>query len=146
MNIKEAINKGISTVSNSLNDTYLNGVLKIDGHTYEIQQFKIGFFQPFDYKGEPQKETNGGQIMISVSQSLPESFYIWATQPQQFKDGIITFESKTRGTVFSVQFFKGACISFNRMINESIGLYTNFVISPDSLLINDIEHDNFWKT
>lgn len=35
---------------------------KIDGKEYEVEQFKIGFSQPSDFKGEPQSEIKGEQL------------------------------------------------------------------------------------
>lgn len=144
MNFNNTVKESLTRLYSSDGDISMEAYFNIDGSKYLIEQFKIGFFQPCDHKGEPQTETRGGQIMISFNQSLPESFYIWSIEPQKFKSGFISFESKNKGTFFRVEFVNASCVNFNRIINGSTGLYTNIVLSPEIVTVNGVEHDNFW--
>jgi hypothetical protein len=118
--------------------------LQIDGKEYEVEQFKIGFNQPIDDKGEPQSETKGGQLMVTLSESLPDTFYDWAIKSKREKDGTVTFRIETGSAPLRVEFFRANCINFSRRVDSSGGLQTNLVIAPERVMINGVEHDNFW--
>jgi hypothetical protein len=45
-----------------LTDMSVNAKLILNGKEYEIETFDIQFRQPFDYKGEPQREVKGGSM------------------------------------------------------------------------------------
>lgn len=141
MNVKDKIG---SFFNFPLVDANLSVYLYIDGQEYEVEQFKIGFTQATDNKGEPQAETRGGQLMIALTQTVPENIYGWMLKPGQRKDGEIMFKSRSSSSPLRIQFFNTACVSFNRQVNSSGGLQTNLVLSPERLLLNDVEHENFW--
>ncbi|NDV69692.1 type VI secretion system tube protein TssD [Dysgonomonas sp. 25] len=145
MNLKDGLNKAASLLSFPLTDSNVTVWLQIDGHEYEVEQFKIGFSQPTDYKGEPQAETKGGQLMVTLSEALPDSFYEWAIKPGLYKDGAVNFKIQTGGAPLWMKFFRAACISFGREVSENGGgLSTRLVISPERIMINGVEHDNLW--
>lgn len=125
-------------------DTNVTVWLSMDGKEYEIEQFKIGFSQPMDDKGEPQSETRGGQLMITLTEALPETFYEWAIKSKREKDGAVSFKIETGSAPLKIEFFKANCINFNRSVSDNGGLKTNLVLAPEKLMINGIEHDNFW--
>ncbi|WP_165042163.1 type VI secretion system tube protein TssD [Dysgonomonas sp. ZJ709] len=116
----------------------------LDGKEYEVEQFRIGFSQPTDDKGEPETETMGGQVMIILSETVPESIYDWVLKSGIKKNGQIVFKTQTSNAPLRVQFFNASCINFTRTVNGSGGLQTNLILSPERLMINDVEHDNFW--
>ncbi|WP_203558304.1 type VI secretion system tube protein TssD [Bacteroides sp. 224] len=125
-------------------DSNVTAWLQMDGREYEIEQFKIGFSQPMDDKGEPQSETRGGQLMLTLTEALPDTFYEWAIKSRKEKDGSINFKIETGSAPLRIDFFRANCINFNRNVNASGGLQTNLILSPERLMINGIEYDNFW--
>lgn len=118
--------------------------LQIDAKEYEVEQFKIGFSQPIDEKGEPQSEIKGGQLMVTLTEALPDTFYDWAIKPRREKNGTVTFKIETGNAPLKIEFVKATCINFNRTVNSSGGLHTNLILSPEKLMINGVEHNNFW--
>lgn len=145
MNIKDGISKAASYLNFPLIDSNVTVWLKVDGKEYEIEQFKIGFSQPTDFKGEPQSEIKGGQLMVTLSEALPDSFYEWAIKSKKEKDGQVAFQIQTGNAPLKIEFFRATCINFNRNVSSNGGLQTYLVLSPERLLINGVEHDNFWK-
>lgn len=140
----DIINKTQSLLNKNLIDANINVYFLLDDKEYEVDQFKIGFSQHKDFKGEPQSETQGGQLMITLTQLLPESFYSWVIENNKFKDGSILFRSGDSATVVKIEFFRGRCINISRRITIGKGVQSVLVLSPEIVKVNDFEHDNFW--
>lgn len=143
MNIKDGIEK-ITSLNFPLVDSNVTVWLKIDDKEYEVEQFKIGFSQSVDHKGEPQTETKGGQLMITLTEALPDRFYEWVINTKQEKKGEVLFKIETGNAPLKIEFFRATCINFTRTSSAHGGLKTNLILAPENLFINGIEHDNFW--
>lgn len=115
----------------------------LDGKEYELSQFSIGFGQSVDHKGQPQDEVRGGRILLTLTQTLPDSMYRWAMTSSP-KNGEVVFRSKTANAPLKVEFMNAYCVSFDRTINSTEGLNTTLVISPDEIVINGNSFDNHW--
>ncbi len=116
----------------------------LDGKKYEIEQFKISFVQPTDYKGQPQHEMKGGQILIKITQIPDDNLYLWAKRSILLKSGQILFQTDLGITVLRINFTDAYCISLSRDINAYNGTSTSLIISPEIVKLNGVEHDNFW--
>lgn len=141
MNIKDTLSKFFTF---PLVEAGVTVHLIVDQKEYEVEQFKVGFTQSTDHKGEPQAETRGGQLMLGLTQTVPESIYDWIIKPAQRKNGEVVFKNQVSNSPLRIQFFNAACVNFTREVNLSGGLQTNLIISPERLLVNDVEHENFW--
>ena len=136
-------------VSNKINsffpqvDTDTSGWLVVDGREYELVQFKIDFAQTVDHKGQPQSEMRGGKMLVAFSETVPDSMYHWAMKHQS-KDGEVVFKSKTGSAPLKVVFTNAHCISLARNVDAYSGLSTGLVISPEKIVINGIDFNNFW--
>ena len=115
----------------------------LDGKEYEVEQFSVSFGQGVDYKGQPQDETRGGQIMLLLSEAVPNNIYKWAMTSTP-KDGMIEFRSKTTNPPLKVEFVNGYCVNFDRTIDEGTGLSTSMMISAEEVTINGINMENHW--
>lgn len=124
-------------------DSDLTAWFILDGKEYEMSQFNIVFSQVVDHKGQPQDEVRGGRMLISLTQTLPDSIYRWAMTSFP-KNGEIVFRSKTTNAPLRVEFMNAYCVSFQRNISDKGGIDTVLHISPDELLINGISFDNHW--
>jgi hypothetical protein len=124
-------------------DTDVNGWLTVDGREYEICQFDIEIKQWVDFKGQPQSEVRGGQILVVLTETLPESMCHWAMRTQA-KNGEVVFKSKTASAPLKVQFTNGYCMDLVRSTHDKLGLRTRLVISYEKVVINGIELDNRW--
>jgi len=114
-----------------------------EGKEYEINQFNIRFGQSIDYKGQPQNETRGGQILLTLTEVVPENIYTWA-MTSCTRDGKIEFRSKTTNSPLKVEFTNAYCVSFSRVIESKGGLTTAIHISSEEVSINGINLDNRW--
>jgi len=114
-----------------------------EGKEYEISQFNIRFGQSVDYKGQPQNEVRGGQIMLTLTEAVPENIYQWAMTSCE-RNGKIEFRSKTTNSPLKVEFMNGYCVNFSRIIDGNGGITTVINVSPEELSINGITLDNRW--
>ena len=123
---------------------HLEAKFILDGKKYEVEQFRIGFTQATDYKGQPQHEMRGGQMLIKLSQRADDSLYLWAKKAVQLKSGQVLFQTDLGITVLRLSFTNAYCISLTRDINSYTGTSTSLIISPENVTLNGVEHENFW--
>ncbi|GHT41227.1 hypothetical protein FACS189437_07850 [Bacteroidia bacterium] len=126
-------------------DSHVEAKFVLDGKEYDIEHFGISFAQEVDHKGQPQHETRGGQIYITLTQSIGDTIYDWAKRANKQKNGEILFQSKTEGTVLNVAFINASCISLKHKINVMTGAETQLVIAPEKVSLNGITHNNKWR-
>lgn len=124
-------------------DSETTAWLIMDSKEYEISQFNIGFGQATDHKGQPQDETRGGRMLITLTQALPDSIYYWA-MTSSTKNGTVVFKSKTANAPLKVEFVNAFCVNFARTVDTHTGLNTDLIISPEAIVINGISFDNHW--
>lgn len=116
----------------------------LDGKKYDIETFKIKFSQPIDYKGQPQHEVKGGELMIVLTQAADNNLYLWAKTATSLKNGEILFQTDLGITILRISFINAYCITLARNINATTGTKTSLVIAPEKVKLNNVEHDNFW--
>lgn len=127
-------------------DSYISASLKIENVTYEIEHFHIGFSQSIDHKGQPQQETKGGQLFISLTQVVDFNIIDWAKRTGLRKNGEILFTTESSGTVFKIQFENASCISFKQRVGSMEGVQTELAIAPEKVKLNEFTHDNRWRS
>ena len=128
----------------NLPDAHIVVKFTFEGTTYDIDTFRMGFAQPTDFKGQPQQEVKGGQIALTIGQIADRALYEWAKRSTSLKDGEIVFQTDMGKRVMNVSFRNAYCVSFLREANALTGTRTSLVIAPESVSINDKEHDNRW--
>lgn len=116
----------------------------LDGTSYTVSDFKIGFAQPTDYKGQPQHEIQGGQFVVTLSQAADSNLYLWAKNPTALKGGSVLFQTDLGITVLRIVFAQAYCVSLSRNVDDTTGTQTILVISPEEVSIDGVEHNNFW--
>ncbi|MDR3062085.1 MAG: type VI secretion system needle protein Hcp [Dysgonamonadaceae bacterium] len=126
-------------------DTHVEATFVLDGKEYDIEHFGINFAQEVDHKGQPQNEMKGGQISITLTQSIGDNIYDWAKRANKQKPGKILFKSKTAGTVLEIAFLNASCVSLQHKINAMTGTETSLTIAPEKVTLNGITHDNRWR-
>ncbi len=124
-------------------DSDLTAWFILDGKQYEMSQFSMSFGQSVDHKGQPQDEVRGGRMLVSLSQTLPDSIYRWAMTSFP-KNGEIVFRSKTANSPLRIIFNNAYCVNFQRQVGNASGMTSKLLISPDEILINGISFDNHW--
>ncbi|MDR1222181.1 MAG: hypothetical protein LBL07_04795 [Tannerella sp.] len=115
-----------------------------DGEKYSVDQFDMEFSQSIDYKGQPQHETKGEQIMLHLTQKADANLYLWAKKSTLRKDGTILFQTDLGMTVLEITFKNAYCVNLTREINISGGTNTSLTIAPEIIDMNGIEHNKFW--
>ncbi len=123
---------------------HIVGKFILDGKEYEIETFRVKFTQPSDYKGQPQHEIKGGQLMVTITQAADNNLLLWAKTSTMRKVGQILFQTDLGITVLRIDFSEAYCITLARDINARTGTKTSLVISPEIVIMNDVGHDNFW--
>jgi len=123
---------------------HINVKFIIDSETYAVEHFDVNFEQPTDFRGQPQHEIGGGQLTVHISQIPSNNLYLWAKTSTSRKNGILLFQTDLGMTVLTVEFINAYCINFTRHINANLGTETTFLISPEKVKINGIDHDNNW--
>ncbi|HHT08766.1 MAG TPA: type VI secretion system needle protein Hcp [Candidatus Atribacteria bacterium] len=125
-------------------DSNITVWMTIDGQEYELSQFRIGFAQASDHKGEPQDEVRGGLMQLTLTQTLPESMYSWAMKSIT-KEGNISFKIESGSSPLKIEFSNAYCVGFKRVVSSNgEGVSTALTVSPEELRINGISFDNRW--
>jgi hypothetical protein len=119
--------------------------LLLDGNKYETIEFNVTFTQPTDHKGQPQHEITGGRLYITLPHIGDKTLNEWAKTPIMLKNGEVVFFSEISGTVMRVEFFNAYCIHMEYHINATEGASLKLTISPERMIINGVEHNNFWE-
>lgn len=126
-------------------DTAISVVFILNGKEYEVEQFKTEFSQAVDHKGQPQHETMGGLMYITMTQGADYNIYDWAKREDRRNDGAIRFKTKSTGTILEILFENSQCVRLTRSINFSSGTKTTLVISPQRVKVNGFTHNNRWR-
>lgn len=127
-------------------DSHVSATLEIDGRSYEIEHFHIGFSQEVDHKGQPQHETKGGQLFITLTQAVEFNIIDWAKRTARYKDGRIRFKTESSGTVLDIKFFKASCIGLKTRVSSTEGLKTEITLAPEKVSLNEFTHNNQWRS
>ncbi len=125
-------------------DGNVSGTLRLAGaaNAYSIYQFSISFSQDIDEFGEPQSESVGGQMLITLAQ-LPDNIIMqWAGGARMRKNGEIRFKNETESTTMRIDFENAYCTSLR--IDVDGGSSCSFAISPEKVSLNGELLDNNW--
>lgn len=123
---------------------HLEGKMELEGKTYEIETFKILFTQPIDFKNQPLHGTYGGQLMITLPQAADNNLYTWGKTSTLRKNGKALFQTDLGITIIEIEFQNAYCVTLSRKTNAMTGTLTTLMISPETIKMNGVEHDNFW--
>lgn len=124
---------------------HINAKFILDGSTYTVSKFKVNFAQPVDYKGQPEHEVRGGHLLITLSQAADNNLYLWAKKSTLLKSGQVIFQTDLGISILRVNFADAYCVNLERTTSALTGTETTLIISPKSILMNDVEHSNHWK-
>ncbi len=129
----------------SMPESHIVVKMNINGITYNVEKFQMGFVQPTDYKGQPQHETQGGKIAVTLTQIADKELYEWAKSSTERKNGTIAFQTDLGKTVLRIHFRNASCISLTREMNAFTGTTTSIIISPEEVKVNDNPFTNKWS-
>jgi hypothetical protein len=119
---------------------YFNGG-EPDG--YHLQDFRIGFNQPIDYKGQPQHEVIGGIISFVITQVPDDKINKWMSGSRDQRDGSFIFRQHGQ-KLLVIDFEDAYCIGYEKNIDFNKGLSTRITISSDLVSVDGIDLYNNW--
>lgn len=123
-------------------DGNVSAELRLTGKIYPVSQFSISFSQGVDQFGEPQSETYGGRMLVSIPM-LPDSQILnWSSGSRVLKNGEIVFKNETESTSLRIVFENAYCICLREDVFN--GSECSFTISPQKVFLNDQMLDNDW--
>lgn len=134
----------IMSIFSSFPMAHINVYFFLDGKKYEVEHFNTSFSQEYDYKGQPQNEVHGGQLVITVTNSADDNLYLWAKKSTLLKSGEILFQTDLGITVLRLNFTNAYCVNLTREISAYSGTKTTLIIAPESINANGVTHDNKW--
>lgn len=124
---------------------HITSKLTVDGVDYEVEHFNIKFRQSSDFKGQPQHEVKGGQVIIELTRVADDVLYEWAKNSVRRKDCVVVFENEYQGTVLRIQLFETYCIKLMCTVDVYKGAQTTLVFAPERVVVNDVLHTNYWE-
>lgn len=139
MDFANSINKYLGMVQPDVN---LEVVLIFNEKEYQLEQFNMNFSQAVDHKGEPQSEVLGGTLLLKILQFPDDELLYWASNQWLKKTGEIIFRNKSGSAPMKVKFENAYCVEMHQNVND--GVETLFVISAQTLSVNEETHYNKW--
>ena len=104
------------------------------GKTYSLTQFNVNFSQKIDQYGEPQSETFGGQMMVTIPQLPDKVIMKWAAGSRVKNSGEIVFKNETETPFLRIVFSDAFCVCLKQQVNA--GSSCSFTISPRVISLN----------
>lgn len=123
-------------------DGNMSSELRLASGVYEISQFSVSFAQGVDQFQEPQTESYGGKMVVSIPQLPDKAILQWAAGSRTVKDGEIVFKNESETTVLRIDFKNAYCIHLRQ--DQSSGSSCSFTISPEIISLNGVLLNNDW--
>lgn len=127
------------------NLSHINAYFILDGKKYDIEHFNTSFSQSTDFKGQPEHEVRGGQIVITIAQAADDNLYLWAKKSTLLKSGQVLFQTDMGISIIRIAFENGYCVNLSREISAYTGAKTTLIITSENININGVTHDNRWN-
>ena len=141
---KLLIKREITMLKFSQFPRHLIAKLELDGKKYTLDRFKIGFKHSIDFKGQPQHETHGGQMSLTISQAADSTLYEWVCTATKRKAGTIVFQTQSEQTVIRITFKDAYCVRIERQTDDKQWTKSSIVIAPGYVKMNETAHTNYW--
>jgi hypothetical protein len=118
--------------------------LTLCGSTYAVSNLDMEFKQDISNKNQPDSETYGGDISLSLTDKPDDVIEEWIVDTFRKHDGILRFyerdSKKTYGLVSSIFFEDAYCTKYRKIMNTVTGENTTVLhISPRIIKIGQEE-------
>src|SRR5690606_20536140 len=103
--------------------------------------------QSVDNTNKPSAKTSGGRITLTLESTESTDLIHWMVSNSQTKDGTITFYKRdAMSRMREIAFKKAYCIHFTEFFDAygSIPMQSKLIISPQVLLVGDVNYENKW--
>jgi hypothetical protein len=117
-------------------------------------QFEIGVnavamevFQSIDELGRPASPTSAGRITVTFNTTNDPFITGWMVSPTLQRSGQITFYALTGQIMKIIEFTNAFCVDMEEEFDGTatwMQMETTLVLSPETIRIGSIPHDNNW--
>jgi hypothetical protein len=124
--------------------------LKIDGKTFPVIRCEYSLWQQADLFGKPVPKVFNRPISLEIHGTDDETNISWALNNKKTLSGSIAFYKNDQSVFKEIKFEDGFCIKYKELVSITNGStsgtsYRHYLeISPKSITIGDIKHDNHW--
>ncbi len=112
-----------------------------------INAFTMDMHQSADTLGRPASPVSGGQLSITVNTTNNPIVTGWMINPSQQRNGKITFHDLVGRTIKVIEFTNAYCVDMEENFegtDDWMQMETTIVISPETITVGYIPHDNNW--
>ncbi len=121
--------------------------LTVDGKTYNVLECTYEMNQQVDETGKPIGRPRGGRISLAIESDSDTDIFHWMKEPDQTKDGTITFFKRDAMAQQKVlQFTQGFCIDYKEQFiaDDEAPMVTTITISAQQIKLGNVDFNNLW--
>ena len=122
--------------------------LIVSSKTFTVLTCEYSLSQPTDPRGRPSAGVRSGLIRISIVGTDYAVLTEWAVNPDKYLDGTIYFRDLIGGTLKTLRFEKGYCVSYREIFTPHEGTTAAYTfdigITAAKMHLNGTLHDNQW--
>ncbi len=122
--------------------------LLVSGKTFTVLTCEYSLSQPTDPRGRPSAGVRSGLLRISIVGTDYAVLTEWAINPKKALDGKVSFHDDKGGTLKTLSFEKGYCVSYREIFTPHEGVTAAYTfdigITAAKILLNGTLHDNQW--
>lgn len=116
--------------------------------TFTVLTCEYTLSQPTDPRGRASAGVRSGLIRISLVGTDYAVLTEWAIDPRKAHDGVVLFRDAKGGTLKTLKFDKGYCVSYREIFTPHEGVTSAYTfdigITAAKIHLNGTLHDNQW--
>lgn len=116
--------------------------------TFTVLTCEYSLSQPTDPRGRPSAGVRSGLIRISIVGTDYTVLTEWAINPDKYHEGYVYFRNDIGGTLKTLRFEKGYCVSYREIFTPHEGVTAAYTfdigITAAKIHLNGTLHDNQW--
>lgn len=123
--------------------------LELDGETYNVLDFRMGFSQSVDSSGKPSSDPQGGNFSLVVESTNSTNFFKWMIANADTKSGTIIFYRRDAiSKMRELKFEKAYCIGYNEIFHaeNTLPMRVELSISASKLSMNGVNYERNWTS
>ncbi len=121
--------------------------LHIDGEDYNLLDFRIEFIQESDTTGKPVGVPKGGRVKVIIEATQNTNFLSWMVDPNQTKDGKVTFFRRdAMSKMRELSFTKAYCLRYVEEFTSTtaVPMQITLEFTAKEMTFGDTKFSNNW--
>jgi hypothetical protein len=124
--------------------------LKIEGKAFTVIACEYSLWQKVDLFGKPVPKVFNRPIRLEIYGTEDETSISWAANTNKKVSGSICYYKNDQSVFKEIKFEDGFCIKYKELVlisndaNSGTPYRHYLEISPKTISIGDIKHDNHW--